>query len=223
MKSTRVFAAMALLTVAATRADAQDRDPRLQRRLDPQTLVAVEAIIDSAHALGLPTEPLADKAFENAAKGRTSAQIIEQVRKRAIQLGAAQRALAPANDKEIIAGADAVASGIPVATLARLRQIRTADLAIPVSVLTDLATRGAQLDTASAIVIAMVSNKMLDNDMKKFGQVVEQDVRLGSGPTAAAMTRAEALGVSDLASAPGTNTGPVRAPTTASPKPPIKP
>jgi hypothetical protein len=221
MKSRWLFAGLALMAFTATRARAQD--PRLARKLDPQTLAAVEAIIDSAHTLGLPTEPLADKALENVARRRTPDQIIAQVRKRAVELGTAQRALFPANEKEIIAGADAVAFGVPETTLAHLRRIRSGDLAIPVSVLADLVSRRAQIDTASAVVIALVSTNIRDGDLRKFQQMVERDIALGSLPTAAAMTRAEAAGVSDLSNAPGANNGPVRAPTTTSPKPPIKP
>ena len=216
-----MIAGAAALVVAASSAQAQD--PRLARKLDPQTLVAVEALIDSAKALGLPTEPLADKAFEFALKGRTSA-IVGAVRKRAVELGTAKRALAPATDSEILAGADAIANGVPEATLVELRRVRAmSELTIPVSVLADLVARGAQIDTASAVVIALVSTNMRDSDMIKFRQTVERDIALGSLPAAAALTRGEAAVGGDLASAPGTNNGPGRAPIIPSPKPPIKP
>ena len=183
----------------------------------------MEALIDSARALGLPTEPLADKAFENALKGRTSAQIVMAVRLRAVQLGTAKRALAPATDKEILAGADAVAHGVPEETLAELRRVRTtAELTIPVSVLADLVARGAQLDTASAVVIALVGTNMRDGDMIKFRQTVERDISLGSVPAAAALTRGEAA-LGTFEGGPGTNNGPTRAPIIPGSKPPIKP
>ena len=218
-----MIAGAATLSIAASSVGAQTQDPRLARKLDPQTLAAVEALIDSARALGLPTEPLADKALESALKRRTGVQIVAAVRTRAVQLGTAQRALAPATDREVLAGADAVANGVPEATLAALRRVRsTAELTIPVSVLADLVARGAQLDTASAVVIALVSNNMRDGDMIKFRQTVERDIALGSVPAAATLTRGEAA-VGDLSSAPGTNNGAVRAPIIPSPKPPIKP
>lgn len=219
-----MIAGAAMLFVAASSAGAQEsRDPRLARKLDPQTLVAVEALIDSARALGLPTEPLADRAFEYAAKGRPGASIVAAVRTRAVQLGTAKRALATTSDHEVIAGADALANNVPESTLAQLRRARTtAELTIPLSVLADLVARGAHIDTASAVVIALVSTNMRDGDMIKFKQIVERDIALGTLPAAAALTRGEAA-LGDMASSPGTNNGQVRGPIIASPKPPIKP
>jgi hypothetical protein len=139
-----------------------------------------------------------------------------------VQLGTAKRALAATSDREVVAGADALANNVPESTLAELRRARTtADLTIPLSVLADLVARGAQLDTASAVVIALVSTDIRDGDMIKFKQTVERDIALGSVPAAAALTRGEAA-LGDLASSPGTNSGP-RAPIIPSRKPPIKP
>ena len=217
-----MMAGAAALAVTASSARAQGSDPRLARKLDAQTLVAVEAVIDSARALGLPTEPLADRAFEYAAKGRPGASIVAAVRTRAVQLGTAKRALATTSDREVIAGADALANNVPESTLAELRRARTtAELTIPLSVLADLVARGAQIDTASAVVIALVGTNMRDGDMIKFRQTVERDIALGTLPAAAALTRGEAaLGALD---SPGTNNGQVRGPIIPSPKPPIKP
>jgi hypothetical protein len=216
-----IVAGLATLVVAASSVHAQD--PRLARKLDPQTLATVETLIDSARAVGIPTEPLADKASEGALRKYTGEQIITLVRKRAMQLGAAKAALFPATDREILAGADALAWGVPDATLTRLRQVRAGtDLTIPVGVLADLVGRGVQLDTASAVVIALASSSMRDTDMIKFRQTVERDIALGSVPSAAVATRA--AGVAELASdfsSPAN--GPGRAPTVPSPKPPIKP
>ena len=44
------------------------RDPRLGR-LDPDTRAGVSAVVDSARAVGLPTEPLIQRALEGATKG----------------------------------------------------------------------------------------------------------------------------------------------------------
>ena len=219
-----IAAGLAMLVVAAARADAQD--PRLALKLDPETRVAVEALIDSARTAGLPTEPLADRALEYTLKKRTSEQIIAGVRKRAMQLGGAKRALFPATDREILAGADALGWGVPEGTLTQLRRVRSdAELTVPISVLADLVGRGVQLDTASAVVIALTSTNMRDGDMIKFRQTVERDIALGALPAAALATRAEAAaeGLDLLSGAPGTNNGPVRSPTIPSPKPPIKP
>src|SRR5688572_13388114 len=94
-----VIAGLAALVAVGGTANAQD--PRLARKLDPQTLVVVEALIDSARVAGIPTEPLADRALEGTLKKWTGAQIISQVRKRAAQLGISKLALFPATDREM--------------------------------------------------------------------------------------------------------------------------
>ncbi|MEJ7810624.1 MAG: hypothetical protein WKG32_09480, partial [Gemmatimonadaceae bacterium] len=68
----------ALLAVAAASAAAMPllaqappppaSDARLDARLDPRTRASVAAVLDSARAAGLPTEPLVDKALEGASK-----------------------------------------------------------------------------------------------------------------------------------------------------------
>ena len=218
-----IIAGCIALFVAGSSAQAQD--PRLARKLDPQILAEVQALIDSARAAGIPTEPLADKAFEGALKGGTGPAIVEKVRKRATVLGASRTALFPATDAEIVAGAAALDWGVPPSTLAQLRRVRAgSDLTVPVSVLADLVSRGVQLDTASAVVIALASTNMRDTDLIKFRQTVERDIALGSLPTAAVTTRAEVGNFQDMTqAATAPNNGPGRAPTTPSPKPPIKP
>ncbi len=222
MKRTMIFAGLATLCVAGT---AAAQDPRLARRLDPQTLGAVEALIDSARTAGIPTEPLADRALEWALKKRTAEQIIGSVRKRAAQLGAAKAALFPASDGEILAGADALGWGVPESTLAELRRVRSgSELTIPISVLADLIGRGVAVDTASAVVIALARTAMRDTDMIKFRQTVERDIALGSLPAAATATRAEAAGDNlTNAGAQAPSNGTPRAPNIPSPRPPIKP
>ena len=219
-----IVAGLGALLVVGSVGHAQD--PRLARKLDPQTLVAVEALIDSARAVGLPTEPLADRAFQGALKGASGALIVEQVRKRATQLATAKAALFPATDREMLAGADALGWGVPQATLTQLRQVRAgSDLTVPVSVLADLVGRGVQLDTASADVIALESTNVRDADMIKFRQTVERDIALGSLPGPSVTTRAETFGIGNDMVNPGTTSAnaPPRAPNTPSPKPPIKP
>ena len=58
----------------------QAGDPRLSNRLDRDTRVAVDAIIDAARKAGVPTEPLVDRALEGASKRATGRMIIAVVR-----------------------------------------------------------------------------------------------------------------------------------------------
>jgi hypothetical protein len=215
-----IVAALTAFLVAAPSAQAQDSV--LASRLDSDTFRQVSAIIDSARAAGLPAEPLLDKAREGALKRAQGSLIVTQVRKRATQLGAARTALFPATDAEILAGADAINWGVPESTLTEIRRARSgAELTVPIGVLADLVGRGVQLDTASAVVIALAKSDMRDNDMIKFRQVVERDIALGSLPAAAAVTRAESAGVNLLDSQ--SNFGNVRGATTPRPPDQIRP
>ena len=211
-----IVSTAALLLVGSASAEAQDS--LLASRLDADALRQMSAIIDSARAAGLPTEPLLDKAREGVLKRAPGALIVTQVRKRAGQLGSAQTALFPATDAEILAGADAINWGVPQSTLREIRRVRSSsELTVPIGVLADLVGRGVQLDTASAVVIALARSDMRDNDMIRFRQVVERDIALGLLPAAAAMTRAEATGADMLAGSP-LNQGPIRGAT--NPRPP---
>ena len=52
------------------------QDARLAARLDKPTLLAVNAIVDSARVSKLPTDMLVDKALEGAAKGSEGPNIV---------------------------------------------------------------------------------------------------------------------------------------------------
>src|SRR5260370_12436450 len=68
------------------------QDPRFER-LDPDTRLAVVAVIDSARADGLPVEPLIQRALEGATKGAPEARIVAAVRRLTGDLGIARSAL----------------------------------------------------------------------------------------------------------------------------------
>ena len=68
-----MLAALLLVTQVAV------QDPRLER-LDPDTRVAVAAVVDSAHGVGLPVEPIIQRALEGVTKGASGARIVAAVR-----------------------------------------------------------------------------------------------------------------------------------------------
>src|SRR5438093_634738 len=67
---------LALLLVAAQ----VGTDPRLDR-LDPDTRAQVATVMDSASRVGLPTEPLIQRALEGATKAAPGARIVAAVRR----------------------------------------------------------------------------------------------------------------------------------------------
>ena len=217
-----LLVAGALLALVST-VEAQARDPRLAR-LDAQTAQAVQALVDSAHALGVPTEPLVDRALHGARLNGTSARILAAVRDRLAALVQARAMLAPATEAEVIAGADAIKSGAAPETLRELRRARpSAELTIPIGVLADLIGRGVARDTASVLILQLASMDMEDRELTEFRRMVDRDIALGALPTAAAAIRAEAAGVRDLEA--GTTSAPLnnRPPTSPRPIPPQRP
>ena len=220
----RLFAALAMLLAAASTALAQAGDPRLAR-LDPATASTVQAIVDSVRPLGIPSEPIVDRALYAAMKNASGAQTLSIVRARVRELAAARSVLAPATESEIIAGADAIRSGAAPETLGELRRARPSmELTIPLGVLADLIARGVAADTAGAVIVQLASMDMRDRDLTEFRRMVDRDIALGALPTAALAIRAEAVGVNALSATDPQNTsGGVRPPAAPRTKPPQRP
>ena len=186
--------AVASLAIALLASQARGQDARLGARLDPATHTAVAAIVDSARAAGLPTEPLIDKALEGASKQASGDRITAAVRVLAGQLRDARSALgASPSEAEIVAGAGALNAGIGPAVLSRIRQSRQRrPVTVALATLSDLVALGVPADTASAAVLALVRTGADDGALSAFGRDVERDIIAGVPPAAAVAVRARA-------------------------------
>jgi hypothetical protein len=207
-----------VLALVAGRVEAQD--PRLAR-LDRRVQVEVTALVDSARSLGIPTEPVIDKALEGAAKRAPNDRIVIVVRSRFRELVAARGALGSgALDAEVIAAADALHAGASAQVITALRTGRpNAPLTIPLAVLADLIARGVPADTASSAILALATKPATDAEFADLRDDVERDIAKGVPPaiTTAVRTRGVPPGaripIATDASTPGRST------TAASPKP----
>jgi hypothetical protein len=178
-----VLALLATMLVAG-RAAAQQLDPRLER-LDAATRPAVAALVDSARAASLPTEPLVQRALEGATKRASGEVIVAAVRRLAVDLGRAREALgSTASPAELSAGAAALRAGASQTTLAELRHARREPLIVPLAVLADLVASGVPVDSAAAAVLAL-SRQARDAELVEFRRAVERDIALGAPPAAA--------------------------------------
>jgi hypothetical protein len=178
-----VLALLATMLVAG-RAAAQQLDPRLER-LDAATRPAVAALVDSARAASLPTEPLVQRALEGATKRASGGVIVAVVRRLAVDLGRAREALgSTASPAELSAGAAALRAGASQTTLAELRHARREPLIVPLAVLADLVASGVPVDSAAAAVLAL-SRQARDAELVEFRRAVERDIALGAPPAAA--------------------------------------
>ncbi len=197
-----ILTALLLVTQVAV------QDPRLER-LDPDTRSAVAAVVDSAHGVGLPVEPIIQRALEGATKGASGARIVAVVRRLAVDLGTARTALGTgASEADLEAGVAALRAGATPEVIAHLRDVRRPPLTIALSVLADLVASGVPADSAGAAVLALAP-KARDADLVEFRRAVERDIALGAPPGAATSVRlnAGALDVTpSSSSSPGTPT-----------------
>jgi hypothetical protein len=187
---------LVLSTAAAGRAAAQE--PRLAGRVPEAARGQIDALLDSAQAAGLPTEPLVDRALEGASKGADATRILAAVRRLTGELRAARDALgAESSPAEIVAGASALHAGARPDNLAQLRELRARQpLTVAAAVLADLVAVGVPVDTAVAAVIALADGAA-DVEYIAFRRNVERDIALGASPVAALGVRLEAA--ADLA------------------------
>ena len=202
---TRVLSTLLALSLATTTVSAQNIDPRLSSRLDAKTRTAVVAIIDSARNSSLPVEPLIDKALEGAAKKAASQQIVAAVRTFYVQLDQARTALGDASSAaELVGGAQAIRSGIPVSQLQKLRSKArpTMQIAAALTVVSDMVAREVPIDTAVTVVASLINAAATDEQLLAVRGNIETDILGGMQPALAASSRGHALAQTLAAAVP---------------------
>ena len=194
MKS-RAFAVWALLIGGAAASDLRAQDARLAARLDQTTLVAVNALIDSARVAKLPTAPLVDKALEGAARGSEGGRIVNAVHQLSVRMTTARGVLgASATADEIKVAAAALDAGVGERDLARLHSASgKRPVTMSLSVLTDLIGRSVPIPTATNVVLQLARSGVKDADLALFQRNVRADIDRGADPSVAATTRARGL------------------------------
>src|SRR5262249_6980014 len=95
---------------------------------------------------------------------------------------------------ELVAGAAALAAGVPTDTLSALRVVRGRESAVvPLVVLVDLVTREVPVETASAAVLAATRARAPDADLMQLRTRVDDDIRGGAPPAGATKARTQSL------------------------------
>lgn len=173
---------------------------RLDARFDARTRAALERLIDSAYAAGVPAEPLVDKALEGASKGAPTEAVLRAVRGLAGDLATARTALGNGSlVGELSAGAAALRAGVDPGALRSLRRDRPGQpLVVALGVLTDLIARGVPADGASRSVLALTKAGIVDEQLVAFRRDVERDIGVGAPPAAALAVRASSLSAARL-------------------------
>jgi hypothetical protein len=173
------------------------QDPRLSPKLDAPTKAALFAVMDSAKAQGIPTEPLLEKVYQGMAAGADGPRIVAAVRTLAVEMASAHRALGTvASTDEIKAAASAMHAGVPAVELGKMKKqsgLRRS-LTLPFTVLADIVSRGVPVSTAANAIRSLVGAGAKDKDINDFQRNVKGDIQQGAPPAAAAETRAKASG-----------------------------
>jgi len=193
-RSARAVSALAL--AAAAFAPARAQDPRLGNRLDAPSRTAILALIDSAKAQGIPTQPLVQKMNQGQAMGADGPRIVAAVRTLAHEMATAHRALGTvATADEIQAAASAVHAGVPAVELGKIKKqsgLRRS-LSLPFTVLADIVSRGVPVEAGVNAIRSLVGAGAKDTDINNFQRNVSGDIEKGAPPAAAAETRAKAV------------------------------
>jgi hypothetical protein len=166
-------------------------DPRLQR-VDPDARAEVARVIDSLHAVGVPAEPLIDKALEGTAKHASAALIAAAVRGWGSQLATSRATLGPrADTDEVIAGGSALRGGVSATVLAQIAESRPGkDMLLPLTILGELIRLGMPVDSAAAAVLRVSQRHGSDAAFRDLGEAAAvarttPAAAIGRTPTAA--------------------------------------
>ena len=205
MRTPKIRSLAMLVALAGTVVSAGAQDPRPGARLDPASLAAINAMVDSAKAQGIPVGPLHDKVNEGVAAGADGPHIVTAVRILSLDLASAYKALGSrATVDEIKAAAYAMHAGVPAVELGKLKQqsgLRRS-LSLPFTVLADIISRGVPVRTAANAIRSLVGAGAKDKDISDFQRNVKVDIEQGAPPAAAAETRAQGAGKPDKSDKP---------------------
>jgi hypothetical protein len=197
------------LAAPAHRAGAQETappssDPRIAARFSGEHRQRLQAILDSARAGDIPTEPLVQRALEGASRRLPPERVVAAVSGLAGRLRTARAALgAGAGEADLLAAASALHAGIEPAMLERFARSRGgAGVALPLIVLVDIVERGVPQDTAQRVILSLSDPRVADADFQALRQSILQDIGSGAPAGVAAAARARGLLVTHGLAAP---------------------
>jgi hypothetical protein len=163
--------------------------------LDSATQAAVGRELGRARARGLPVQPLVAKVREGQIKRAAPERIRVAVTALATRLDSARSALgATSNAAEIVAGADAIATGVDLASLRAVRGAGGArDLAAPIGALAQLVASGVNTRRATQMIVELLRKDAGPRELLAFGSAVETDVGAGVPAEESALFRLRAI------------------------------
>lgn len=145
-------------------------DQRLVNRFPASVALRFDALLDSATASGLPSEPLVLRALEGGAKGVPADRIHQSMSRLLSALTRAHSALGPATPSgDLTTAAGALQTGLEPQKLVELRNLRKdRSLTVPLGAYLDLVARGAVPERAWLTVIELARRGVDDRDYEQL-------------------------------------------------------
>jgi hypothetical protein len=191
----------ALLLLCALPVAAQEPDPCF--RVDANSKLALDMIIDSARNLNLPWMPLRAQACEGIVKTKGDGKrTVTAVRDHFVRLKLAQNTLGPVGDDELEAAANVLKVAKPAQLIAfRERPKGRSDLEA-FTVWTDLITRGVPGEDAFNAINKLWRDGADDATFRSLWKDVQADISQGLNPGAALQNRVREAPVRTTAKPP---------------------
>lgn len=145
-------------------------DQRLVNRFPASVAVRLDALVDSAASVGLPTEPLVLRALEGGAKGVPADRIQTSLSRLLGSLGRARDALgANTSASDLTTAASALQTGLEPTRLVELRSLRgDRSLTVPLGAYLDLVARGAVAERAWQRVVDLARRSSADREYEQI-------------------------------------------------------
>lgn len=145
-------------------------DQRLANRFPASVAIRLDAIVDSALAEGLPTEPLILRALEGGAKGIPADRVQAALTRLHAALRRAKEALGGNTAaSDLTTAAAALQTGLEPPRLVELRTLRgTRSLTLPLGAYLDLVARGAVSERAWAKVVELARRQAADREYDRI-------------------------------------------------------
>lgn len=186
---TRLAASTAMLLVTFLPLRAQEEQDRMAK-LDTKTRAAVELLVDSAVAEGLPTQPLRSIAYLGIARKADSRQIVSAVHRKLIALRTARGVLGRVDTLELDAASSVLLAGAKPSQLETFRNPPRgrSDLRA-FTVWADLITRGVPGEDASSAIARLWEDGADDATFVSLWNNVQSDILRGLNPGTALQNR----------------------------------
>ncbi len=183
MRRWTAWCAVALLALPGPLWGQEARVDRIREAFPAEAAERIEAVVGEAAAMGVPTEPLFDKALEGAAKRVPSDRVVAAVSEYAGRLQRATQLIGGAPDVGVVvAGADALRRGVSPDALRNVGGQAGARTPAALVVLGDLVESGVPVDRALEAVREALSDRHEPGALNDIPAALRRLIRDGHIP-----------------------------------------